>query len=138
MHPLQKTSAFLLCPIIAIWDRIREPSEHILAILVMMVVITSQIFWSNPIRGSRSHRIDSYMTKFAILVFIFYTFARKLGSGFSIFWWKFSYMIVIGMMAVAFWISNHYSLKGWNSREHILAHSMVHYWGLIGSLYAFA
>ena len=133
MHLLQKTSTFLLCPMIGSLGRLREPIEHVLVFLLIMVTITSQIFWSNPIKGSRSHRIDSYVTKFAILVFIYYTFLR----GFSTFWWKLSYMTVIIMMAAVFWLSNHESSYRWNSREHILAHSMVHYWGLVGSLYAF-
>jgi len=133
MHLLQKTSALLLCPIIALSNQIREPKNEVLTLLVIAVVITSQQFWSNPIKGSKSHRIDSYVTKAAILIFIFYTFSR----GFSTFWWELSYMTVIGMMAIAFWISNRESSRNWNSREHILAHSMVHYWGLIGSLYAF-
>ena len=74
MHLLQKTSTFLLCPMIGSLGRLREPIEHVLVFLLIMVTITSQIFWSNPIKGSRSHRIDSYVTKFAILVFIYYTF----------------------------------------------------------------
>jgi hypothetical protein len=133
MHLLQKTSAFLLCPIIAFFGRVREPIDEVLAFLVILVVITSQFLWTGPIKGSRSHRIDSYVTKTAILIFISITFER----GFSNIWWEMSYMTVIGMMALAFWLSNHYSSIEWNSREHILSHSMVHYWGLIGSLYAF-
>lgn len=131
MHTLQKTSAFLLCPIIAFYNHIRE--LHVFSLLIIIVVITSQFFWSNPIKGSRSHRIDSYMTKMTILIFIFYTFGR----GFSTFWWKLSYITIIIMMIIAVWISNHYSNIGWNNSEHILAHTMVHYWGLVGSLYAF-
>jgi hypothetical protein len=120
MHLLQKTSAFLLCPIIAISNKIREPIEHVLTFLIFAVVLTSQFFWSNPIRGAKSHRIDSYVTKFAIMVFIFYTFSR----GFSNIWWKISYMTVIVMMAAAFWLSNRESLRN------------CHIVGVVGSLYA--
>jgi hypothetical protein len=130
---LLKTSILLLCPIIAFQSRIREPSEWILAILVIMVIITSQLFWSNPIRNGWSHKIDSYVTKITIFIFIFYTFYK----GFSTLYWKWSYIIIIFMMAFSFYLSNYYSSKKWLCDQHILSHILVHYWGLIGSLYAF-
>ena len=103
--------------------------ELILATMLVMSIVTSQIFWSNPVKGSDIHICDAILAKLTIFSFIIYTFWKQ---GFL---W--SYMFVLCCVAVSFYYSNLYSSMEWCSNEHIKSHGLLHYFCFMATFFAF-
>ncbi len=107
--------------------------ECILAALLISVLITSQLFWYNPIRYSLLHRIDACIAKITILCFIIYTFLTKLQDNIHLFFYILL-LLVLFSMAI---LSEYYSQKEWLSTHHILFHGLLHICSFIGTFFAF-
>jgi len=129
---LQYTS---LLPLISLFyflfkiQNTKQPNfEYVLAFFLMLVVVFSQLFWSNPIKGSTIHKTDAIIAKIAILVFSLYTFIYKF---------KFSYLLVLFAVVISFYLSNYHSNQEWCSDKHLLYHGSLHIFCFIGTFYAF-
>jgi len=102
--------------------------EYLLVLFLIPIIITSQIFWNNPIKGSKIHKIDALISKTAIISFIVYVLI-----------YKFSFIrlfILLGII-VSFYFSNYYSNKEWCSNQHICCHGLLHIFCFIGTFFAF-
>ena len=107
--------------------------DYILAFLLVLSVITSQLFWINPGRGTVIHRIDSVIAKFVIGSFIIYTLSHKLNTIvlFISYW-----LLLIGI-AISFYYSSYYSTRKWCSEKHIRSHAWLHILCFLATVYAF-
>jgi hypothetical protein len=103
--------------------------EYILAFLLILTIIFSQLFWKNPIKKSKIHIIDAIIAKIVIFSFIFYTLFYKF---------KFSYLLVLLAIGISFYFSNHYSTLEWCSNKHLLCHGSLHIFCFIATFYAFS
>ena len=79
--------------------------ECILALLLVAVIISSQFFWRNPMRGTSAHAIDAIIAKVCILSFIFYTILFKLHPDEL----AVLYAILLVFILAAAWFSSYYS-----------------------------
>lgn len=103
--------------------------EYVLASFLIITIVFSQLFWNNPIKQSKIHKIDAIIAKIVILSFILYTLLYKF---------KFSYLFVLLAIAISFYFSNYYSNKEWCSNQHLFCHGSLHIFCFIATFYAFS
>ena len=103
--------------------------EYILASFLIIIMISSQLFWNNPIKKSKIHKIDAIIAKIVIMSFVLYTFLYKFN-------YKFLYILLA--IIISFYFSNYYSNKEWCSNKHIFYHGLLHIFCFIGSFYTFS
>lgn len=103
--------------------------EIIFAIALVLTIILSQLFWRNPIKSSRIHKIDAINAKIVILTFILYTIIFKF---------KFSFLFILAAIFISSYFSNRYSKQEWCSNKHILCHGLLHIFCFIATFYTFA
>lgn len=102
--------------------------EYILALFLVITIIFSQLFWNNPIKQSKIHKIDAMIAKIVIISFILYILLYKF---------KLSFLLVLLAIATSFYFSNYYSNEEWCCNKHLLCHGLLHIFCFIGTLYAF-
>ena len=101
--------------------------EMVFAILLVYTIVMSQLFWSNPVKGSDVYLCDAVVAKITILAFILYTF------------WKHGFMwsYILCCVAISFYYSNLYSSIEWCSYNHVVSHGLLHYFCFMASFFAF-
>jgi hypothetical protein len=102
--------------------------EYILALFLIPTIICSQLFWNNPIKKSKIHKIDAIVARISIFSFILYTILYKF---------KFHYLFVLTAAFMSFYFSNYYSNKEWCSNYHLFYHGLLHIFCFISTFYAF-
>jgi hypothetical protein len=123
------TNLLLVIPlIIFIFNKKKHIIEYLLASLIILTVIFSQLFWNNPIRHSNIHKIDAIIAKISIISFILYT---------SIYKYKHEYLFLLLGTFISFYFSNYYSTQKWCSTKHLCWHGILHILCFVGALYAF-
>jgi hypothetical protein len=110
------------------FKRNKSLAECILATMIVIIIITSQIFWDNPIKKSDIHTTDAAIAKIVILSFIIYIFSYKF---------KFSFLIILLAICLSFYFSNYYSNQEWCCDQHIFCHGLLHIFSFFGTFYAF-
>ena len=108
-------------------------TECILAMLLISVIASSQIFWRNPVRGTSAHTIDAIIAKVCILSFIFYTILFKLHTNDL----ALTYAILLAFIVAAAGFSSYYSSKKWCGPSHLYSHAFLHYFCFIATFFAF-
>jgi hypothetical protein len=116
-----------------IFNSKKNIGENILAILIILIIITSQLFWHNPIHKSNIHIIDAYIAKITIISFIIYILFYKKLSYFHLF----IFIILLIIMFYTFYLSDYYSNKNWCCQNHLLYHGIAHIFCFLLSIYAF-
>jgi len=132
MYPtyLQYTNLLLVLSIINFIQRSKKPMvEYIFIFFLILVIITSQLFWNNPIKGSTIHIIDAIIAKIVIITLLMYTLVYKF---------RFSFLFVILAIALSFYFSNYYSNQEWCCDNHIYCHGCGHIFCFIATLYTFS
>jgi len=102
--------------------------EYILAFFLVVTIVLSQLFWSQPIRGSTIHRIDALNSKLVAGCFILYVLSYKF---------RWSFVLLIGLVFFSFFMSDYYSTLEWCSNKHLLWQGILHVLCFIASFYAF-
>jgi Zn-dependent protease with chaperone function len=51
--------------------------EYVLALLLIVTIVFSQMFWNNPIKNSKIHKMDAIIAKIVMLSFAIYTIKYK-------------------------------------------------------------
>jgi hypothetical protein len=107
--------------------------KNILASILFLCFLLSQIFWYDPINNSFIHKMDARIAKLNAFLFILYTFFYKKISGLVLFLY-----LLLGLLTLyAFRKSDYYSTKEWCCDDHLFIHSFIHIAGFFGALYAF-
>ena len=115
------------------FNSVKNFTECILALLLISVIISSQLFWRTPIKGSSIHVIDAIIAKVCILSFIFYTILFKLQTDEL----ALIYAILLAFAAAAAGFSGYFSGRNWCSQSHINSHAFLHYFCFIATFFAF-
>jgi hypothetical protein len=102
--------------------------EYLLSLFLIITIIFSQLFWNNPIKQSKIHRIDAIIAKITIFSFILYTIIYKF---------KFTYLFVLLAISISFYFSNYFSNQEWCSNKHLVCHGCLHIFCFIATFYAF-
>lgn len=107
--------------------------ECVLAAILVLIIICSQIFWSNPIQNSLIHKIDAVVAKIGFFCFIFYImfFKKKTWIG------GVSAALIIVCITNTAYLSNHFSTIEWTSETHVMFHGMMHLFCYVGTFFAF-
>jgi hypothetical protein len=107
--------------------------EIILAGLLIITIIISQLFWNNPVKYSTIHKIDGIVAKMSLVLFIGYIAIYKKMD--TIFFYL--SLIMINWTIFYFLLSDFYSRKQWCCNNHILYHGMSHIFCVVASIFAF-
>ena len=102
--------------------------EYLLAVFLIITIVFSQLFWHEPIKHSKIHKIDAIVAKIVIFSFILYTIIYKF---------KYSYLAVLLAIAISFYFSNYFSNQEWCSRKHLFCHGCLHIFCFVATFYAF-
>lgn len=120
---LSITTLFLLFPIIVFtYNDKNNFLETILALLLLINIGLSVLFWINPIEKSPMHFYDGIFAKVSYIVFPIYILCVKEIENKM----KLLFLLVFFLSLVIFYYSNKYS-KNWCSKEHLICHSMFHF-----------
>ena len=107
--------------------------KNILAFLLFLCIVSSQLFWCNPIHHSLTHKIDAIIAKINAFIFVsFVLFYKNLSL-----YVKFLYILLGVLSIVAFYRSDYFSRKEWCCDEHLINHGLLHIAAFFGSLYVF-
>ena len=127
---LQYTNLLLILTILYFFQYSKKTFiEYILVLFLISVIITSQLFWNDPIKGSMMHQIDAIIAKLVIIILIVYTLIYKF---------RVSLLIFLVAVFVSFYFSNYYSNQEWCGDNHIFWHAMGHVSCFISTLYTFS
>jgi len=107
--------------------------ERTLGASLFVAIMTSQWFWSNPVRGSMAHKVDKLVSKTSIMMFIFYTIFLK---GLPRRMLRMYFLLVLIFFGFAS-ASHYYSSKEWCSKKHLICHGGSHLVGFVSVFYTF-
>jgi hypothetical protein len=107
--------------------------KYALATALIVVCVSSQLFWRNPVENSTTHCIDALIAKITIFGFILYTVSYTLCTIHRIISYA-AIMVITGITAL---VGDRYSSNKWCSSGHIYSHAMLHLFGTMGAMYAF-
>jgi hypothetical protein len=102
--------------------------EYVLASLLVITILFSQLFWKNPIKQSVIHRIDAIVAKISIFSFVLYTLIYKF---------KYSFLLVLFAFSISAYYSHLYSSQEWCCDKHLFSHGCLHIICFIATFYAF-
>ena len=107
--------------------------EVLLSCLLVVNVILSILFWSEPIKGSSIHCYDAIFARISLVLFSLYIwFVKKTTHMIRII-----YTLVLVASLFFIYLSNIFSQKKWCSNNHILCHFLFHIFISIGTIFAF-
>ena len=104
--------------------------EYILANLLIINMILSLLFWSNPIKKGLIHKIDAFFARASLICFILYIVFLKKNS-------IFDKVIFIGLFLIGvsmFLSGDKESSKNWCSKNHINFHMCFHLISFLAAL----
>jgi len=145
MNVLAISTFFLLLPIFVFLRSKRASAyEYILVLLLSVNILTSFVFWSNPIHQpvlksddimeiSMVHLYDGIFAKISFICFMFYIFFIKIID----FKYKVWFFIFLVLSSYTFYYSDAYSTDQWCSHGHIWYHLAFHIFVSMGASIAF-
>ena len=105
--------------------------QAFIPIILFINFILSVLFWSNPIKKSWIHRIDSVFAKISITINILYIYLHLSNPQ------KYLFVYTVTNMFYLFYLSNKYSMVEWLSKLHILSHCYAHIMAVISLFFMF-
>jgi hypothetical protein len=126
---------YLLFPIILFAMNLQKMDRCriFLAILLLINVCLSFLFWINPVKNSVIHLCDGLFAKLSVIVFSFYVFFIKQVHIFI----KIYFAMMLLFALYCFYYSNKYSSIEYCTNEHVTCHSIFHMWVGLGCIVAF-
>jgi hypothetical protein len=134
VHPTLVSSLFLLIPIcIFLYKNKKNIWETILASLLVINIILSILFWSNPEEKSRIHFYDSIFAKISYILFpIYILFIKEIN-----YQMKLLFLIIYLLSSIMIYYSNVHSTNEWCCQEHLHCHAIFHVLISLGCSIAF-
>jgi len=128
------SSLFLIFPILLFFYNKRDNFyERVLVFLLVINLILSFLFLSNPIRGSSIHCYDGLFAKLSFVLVSVYILCIKVIQPLM----KILFGVVLAFATLMFYHSSQCSSKEWCSPEHIQCHVIFHILISVGGLFAF-
>lgn len=102
-------------------------NNKLLRINILLVFFSSQLFWSNPVKGCLFHRIDAFLVRLLGLNIIIHSYLilKKSISRFILF------LITLILFILIILYSDYYSYLNWCCNTHIFIHSFVHLYSIL-------
>jgi hypothetical protein len=128
------SSLFILLPLTFFYVKTNKSNyEYILANLLIINIILSLLFWSNPVKNGLIHIIDAFFARFSVICFLIYiVFLKKNSSLDKIIFYS---LFLIGLFM--FLCGGKESSKNWCSKSHINYHMCFHLFLSLAACYAF-
>jgi hypothetical protein len=120
---------FIICLFYFLLKNNKPKIEYVLAFLLVISIIFSQVFWNNPIQHSKIHKMDAIIAKITVSLFILYTLIYKFNIVF---------LFLLVAIAISFYFSNYYSTKEWCCNKHLLCHGSLHIFCFNAMFYTFS
>jgi len=131
---LSITTLFLLFPIyFFLYNKNKTIEETVLALLLLMNIIISFLFWTISTENSLIHFYDGIIAKISYISFSIYILFIKVIT-YKI---KLIFLIILCLSSVMFFYSDIHSKKNWCSKEHLICHSIFHLLISVGCCIAF-
>jgi hypothetical protein len=105
--------------------------ETLIAILLLMQVMTSLLHWSNPIRYTKYHTLDMFLTKILLIIIPVYFFFYKKDITDST---RYDMLVLLTMTLLFYKISNNHSSKFYQTYDHITNHVVFHILAVLGCI----
>jgi hypothetical protein len=136
---LSTTSLFLIFPIIFFFKNLQMCNEFefkfelILAFLLLINIIFSFLFWTNPVKNNLIHFYDGIFGKISYIFFpIYIIFIKDIKLMIKII-----FIIILSLSSIMFYYSNKNSKLNWCCSKHLIYHSIFHISISIGCCIAF-
>jgi hypothetical protein len=128
------SGSLLWIPFIVYWINTEKNNyENVLALLLFVNIILTNLFWTNPIKNSYIHKYDSIAARLSYIAFpIYILFIKNIGYEM-----KLLFLIVLLSSLFMIYHSDICSKGEWCSQEHIKCHTIFHLMSSIGSSIAF-
>ena len=94
---------------------------------ILLVFLSSQLFWSNPIKFSISHKIDAILVRIMgvnIIAHSYLILKKSLKK-------MLAFIITLFLFILVILYSDYFSYLDWCSNKHIIIHSLVHLCGIL-------
>lgn len=131
---LLMSSLFVLIPLLFFYVKTDKNNyEYILATLLVLNMILSLLFWSNPIKNGLIHTIDAFFARVSLICFIIYFVFLKENTTLQ----KMNCFILLLMGIIMFLYGNNESCKNWCSKNHTNCHMCFHLFVYLSASYAF-
>jgi hypothetical protein len=108
--------------------------EIILLLLLSSNLVWSILFWNNGKKKSLEHKIDGFLAKLSLILFIYYILFIKENIPRK---HKTFLLGILSIVILLYYFSNKYSSIEWCSTKHIITHSIFHVSIASGSIIAF-
>ena len=135
---LSLSSLFFLIPLAVFFRKHRDPFrrwtfEHIFAVLLICNVVFSVAFWLKPVRPSIIHSLDGTFAKISFIVFsVYILFIKSLSLNL-----RAIAFAILCLVSILRYYSHIFSRANWCSTEHVIVHSLFHFFASIGCSFAF-
>ena len=128
------SSLFALLPLAFFYLKAHKNKyESRLAGLLVINLVLSLLFWSNPVKKGLIHKIDAFFARASIIWFIIYIiFFKKISIIYKAI---FLILFLIGMLM--FYYSSKESSKSWCSKNHSMCHMFFHLFIFLAACFAF-
>jgi hypothetical protein len=132
---LSITTLFLFFPIslFLLYNKKKTIWEIVLALLLLINIIISFLFWTISKEKSLIHFYDGIFAKISYILFSIYILFIKV-IPYKI---KLLFLIILFLSSIIFYYSDIHSTKNWCSKEHLIFHSIFHFLISIGCCVAF-
>lgn len=128
------TSFLILLPLsLFYFKKNKNKYEYILALLLIINLILSLLFWSNPIKNSLIHKIDAFFARVSLIFFVIYILFFKENNIVL----NFIILILFLKGIMMFFYSDKESSKSWCSKNHINYHMCFHLFMYLAAFYVF-
>lgn len=107
--------------------------EVLLTCLLVINVVLSILFWSEPIKGSSIHFYDAIFARISLVLFSLYIWFVKNTTTII----RGIYTLILTASLFFVYLSYVFSKKKWCSSNHIICHFMFHIFISIGTIFAF-
>jgi hypothetical protein len=107
--------------------------ENMLALLLLINIVLSFLFWSDPIEKNAIHFYDGIFAKISYVCFsIYILFIKNIDYK-----WKLLFLLFLSSATMMFYYSNQCSKENWCCKSHLTCHSIFHLFTSLGSSIAF-
>ena len=128
------SSLFVLLPLSFFYFKEDKNNyEYFLALLLIINLILSLLFWSNPIKQGLIHKIDAFFARVSLICFILYIIFLKNTTNSC----KTIFLIISSIGIAMFLYGDKESSKDWCSKNHTNCHMFFHTFAFIAACCAF-
>jgi hypothetical protein len=94
---------------------------------ILLVFLSSQLFWSNPVKGCLYHKIDAFLVRLLGFNIILHSYLiiKKSTKRFILF------LLTLFLFLLIILYSDYYSYLNWCNNKHIFIHIFVHLYAIL-------